>query len=73
MGAVLGASAGVLLSLLWIPLHLRYLLGWSIPIDWPWATYATGVGLGAAWPVLASLAAAQRLARMPRVADLVSE
>ena len=73
MGGVLGASAGVLLSLLWIPLHLRYLLGWSIPIDWPWATYATGVGLGAAWPVLASLAAAQRLARMPRVADLVSE
>jgi putative ABC transport system permease protein len=73
IGGALGVSAGVLLSLLWIPLHLRYLLGWSIPIDWPWRTYVAGVGLGAAWPVLAALGAAQRLARLPRVADLVLE
>ena len=73
IGGALGASAGVLLSLLWIPLHLRYLLGWSIPIDWPWATYVAGVGLGAAWPVLAAFCAAQRLARLPQAADLISE
>ncbi|MGH7341389.1 MAG: ABC transporter permease, partial [Candidatus Rokuibacteriota bacterium] len=38
VGTALGLIAGVGLSLLWIPLHLRYLLGWTIPIEWPWST-----------------------------------
>jgi ABC-type lipoprotein release transport system permease subunit len=73
IGTILGSAAGVLLSFLWIPLHLRYLLGWSIPIDWPWAIYGASAAVALAWSVLAALAAAQRLVRLPRTADLVAD
>ena len=73
IGGGLGLLAGVLLSVLWVPIHLRYLLGWCVPLEWPAATYALSACLAVAWPGIAALAVARRLARLPRVADLVAE
>ncbi len=73
IGASLGLLAGVLLSLVWVGVHLRVLLGWSVPISWPWGTYALAGGLAVAWSALAARLVAWRLARLPSAADLVAE
>lgn len=72
MGGGIGLVAGVLLSLLWVRVHLRYLLGWSLPIEWPWGAYVAVGCLAITWSGLAALIAAQPLMRLPRAGDLVS-
>ena len=73
MGGGIGLIAAALLSFIWLRVHLRYLLGWSIPIDWPWDTYAVVGCLAVAWPALAAAVAAPYLVRLSRASDLVSE
>ena len=73
IGAGLGLIAGFLLSLIWMWIHLRCLLDWVVPICWPWQAYFT-VGMSAViWSSLGALAAAGRLVRLPRAADLVAQ
>jgi putative ABC transport system permease protein len=72
LGGGIGLAAGVLLSLLWIRVHLRCLLGWSLPIEWAWSSQiALGV-LTLVSGTFAAFVAGRSLARVPKPRDLVS-
>jgi len=73
LGVILGLGLGALLSYLWITLHVRQILGWSI--DYHFARAGTLVGVVAAL-IVAPLAAwwtARRAARLDPVQALASD
>ncbi len=73
VGTTLGLLAGVLLSTIWVPIHIRYMLGWLLPLAWPWGAYLVVGFLALTWASLAGLVAARALVSVPSAAELAME
>jgi putative ABC transport system permease protein len=73
MGAGMGIVAGLGLSLIWMWIHLPYLLDWVVPIRWPFQSYLATAALAPAWSALAAELAARWLVRLPTTADLTAD
>jgi putative ABC transport system permease protein len=73
LGVMLGLGLGVLLSYLWVVLHVRHLLGWIIGYHFAPAGVAVGVAAALVVAPVAAWWPARRAARLSPVQALASE
>jgi putative ABC transport system permease protein len=72
LGALLGLGLGVLLSYVWVAVHVRHFLGWIIEYDFAVAGSLVGIAAALATAPLAGLLPARRAAAMPTASALAN-
>jgi putative ABC transport system permease protein len=73
LGALMGVAGGVALAAVWMPVHFKYLFGWTIGLDLPVLPLVTVVGLMLLVAGLAAMYPARRAGRLPVTRSLAYE
>lgn len=73
LGVLLGLALGVLLSYVWVALHVRHVLGWVIEYDFATEGSLVGVAAALATAPLAGWLPARRAATMLAASSLAHE
>jgi ABC-type lipoprotein release transport system permease subunit len=69
----MGVAGGAALAAIWMPVHFKYLFGWSIALDLPVLPLVAVVGLMLLVAAAAAMYPARRAARLPVTRSLAYE